>query len=68
MSDKPCEYRKHEPVLSVFAYGSLLWVQNFIFSRVESGYIQGFKRLFWQESQTHRGTKEKVLTVILNKV
>ena len=52
-------------VFAVFGYGSLLWKQGFEFSTKKTGYIQGFKRKFWQKNCTHRGTEEKVLYVLV---
>jgi cation transport regulator ChaC len=40
----------------VFAYGSLIWKQNFNFTNSFKGYTLGYKRRFVQGSTDHRGT------------
>ena len=57
--------KQNQPSFKVFGYGSLLWKQGFEFSTKKTGYIQGFKRKFWQKNCTHRGTEEKVLYVLV---
>ena len=61
MSKEKGAGKQNQPSFNVFGYGSLLWKQGFEFSTKKTGYIQGFKRKFWQENCTHRGTEEKVL-------
>ena len=39
----------------IFGYGSLLFKQNFKFSRMINGRVQGFTRVFYQGSTDHRG-------------
>lgn len=51
-------------VFKVFGYGSLLWKVNFNYSSRDHGHIKGFQRKFWQNNKTHRGTEEKVLTLM----
>ncbi|KAG2387048.1 hypothetical protein C9374_002083 [Naegleria lovaniensis] len=51
----------------LFGYGSLIWKADFQFSQKYRGYIQGYKRRFWQISRDHRGNFEfpgRVLTVV----
>lgn len=48
--------------LFVFGYGSLLWYTDFDYDTCTAGYINGFVRRFWQQSETHRGTPERVGT------
>lgn len=54
--------------LWIFGYGSLCWNPGFEFNRSITGFIKGFERKFWQGNATHRGTTEKVLFFILNKI
>ena len=65
MSKEKGAGKQNQPSFNVFGYGSLLWKQGFEFSTKKTGYIQGFKRKFWQENCTHRGTEEKVLYVLV---
>ncbi|XP_060552457.1 putative glutathione-specific gamma-glutamylcyclotransferase 2 [Ruditapes philippinarum] len=54
----------------VFGYGSLLWKPDFQYEKVETGWIDGFKRRFWQGNVTHRGTVDnigRVATLIQSK-
>ena len=60
MSKEKGAGKQDQPIFNVFGYGSLLWKQGFKFSTKKIGYIQGFKRKFWQENCTHRGTEGKV--------
>ena len=57
-----------QPSFNVFGYGSLLWKQGFEFSTKKTGYIEGFKRKFWQENCTHRGTEEMVLLCLSKQI
>ena len=63
MSKEKGACKQNQPSFNVFGYGSLLWKQGFEFSTKKTGYIEGFKRKFWQENCTHRGTEEKVLLI-----
>ncbi len=39
----------------IFGYGSLIWRPGFDFDEVQTGYIRGWARRFWQGSTDHRG-------------
>lgn len=57
----------HEPSVYVFGYGSLLWNPGFSYTECITGYIRGWKRMFWQGNVTHRGTVEtpgRVVTLV----
>ncbi|BBM86949.1 gamma-glutamylcyclotransferase [Candidatus Uabimicrobium amorphum] len=42
----------------IFGYGSLVWRPGFDFLDSRIGYIEGWKRFFYQGSPDHRGTEE----------
>ncbi|MEW5307125.1 MAG: hypothetical protein WDW36_009541 [Sanguina aurantia] len=42
----------------VFGYGSLIYRPGFVYSARVPGYIRDYKRVFYQGSTDHRGTKE----------
>lgn len=43
--------------LWIFGYGSIVWKNDEIHhTEVESGWIRGYRRRFWQSSPDHRGT------------
>ncbi|XP_011204588.3 putative glutathione-specific gamma-glutamylcyclotransferase 2 [Bactrocera dorsalis] len=43
----------------IFGYGSLIWKPDFPFIDRKRGYIRGYRRLFYQNSIDHRGTKTR---------
>ncbi|CCW61970.1 unnamed protein product [Phytomonas sp. EM1] len=46
-------------ILLIFGYGSILWKKNFNFVAEYEAYIRGYKRVFYQGSQDHRGVPGK---------
>eukprot|EP00758_Cryptobia_borreli_P016398 Tbor_TRINITY_DN6106_c0_g1::TRINITY_DN6106_c0_g1_i10::g.21485::m.21485 len=52
------ECKPTEP-LYIFGYGSLLFKQNFPFTRMIPCRIKGYKRVFYQGSTDHRGVPGK---------
>ena len=42
----------------IFGFGSLLHTPGFEYSEKRSGYIRGWRRVWWQGSTDHRGTSE----------
>ncbi|XP_054725679.1 putative glutathione-specific gamma-glutamylcyclotransferase 2 [Anastrepha obliqua] len=51
---KPCE-----DDVWIFGYGSLIWKPDFPFIDRKRGFIRGYRRLFYQNSIDHRGTKSR---------
>ncbi|CCW66313.1 unnamed protein product [Phytomonas sp. Hart1] len=46
-------------ILLIFGYGSILWKKNFNFVAEYEASIKGYKRVFYQGSQDHRGVPGK---------
>jgi cation transport regulator ChaC len=48
----------HMSDIWIFGFGSLIHTPGFEYADVKRGYIQGWKRVWWQGSTDHRGTEE----------
>lgn len=46
--------------LWVFGYGSLIWNPGFEFKKLVVGHIKGYARKFYQGSDEHRGSPDRV--------
>ncbi|XP_077435653.1 glutathione-specific gamma-glutamylcyclotransferase 1-like [Vanacampus margaritifer] len=64
---KPQDILQWKGSLWVFGYGSLVWKPDFAYQRSKIGYINGYKRRFWQGDDFYRGDKEnpgRVVTLV----
>ncbi|XP_041832161.1 glutathione-specific gamma-glutamylcyclotransferase 1-like [Melanotaenia boesemani] len=64
---KPQDTIACQTSLWIFGYRSLVWKPDFKYIRSKVGYIQGYKRRFWQGDNFHRGSDElpgRVVTLI----
>lgn len=50
--------------LWVFGYGSLVWNPGFEYAESKCGHIDDYSRRFWQGSDVHRGTSQKLGRVV----
>lgn len=52
----------------VFGYGSLIWNPGFDYSKSMIGQIKGYSRRFYQGSDVHRGSPDRVCIIKLFKL
>ncbi|XP_057714762.1 glutathione-specific gamma-glutamylcyclotransferase 1-like [Corythoichthys intestinalis] len=61
---KPQDILQLKGSLWVFGYGSLVWKPDFVYQKSKIGYINGYKRRFWQGDDFYRGDKENLGRIV----